>query len=187
LGLSVFDSAFRVHVKTSVETNQPVIGVIVDAPQSQLNEVAQAAKVRGIRASVAVDQPPGQATVAAILSTGSEPIPRLRKSGAFRWIATKSRLKKLVANLGLSRPFAYQPPGSGFSLGEYEAAKSVGGKPVRGKVVIDSASTIGELQRGEIVQVTISQPGDYIALDDLKLALARQHLTAQPVSSLLKR
>ena len=135
--------------------------------------------------SVAVDKPPSAEVVSQIRSLGSEPMPRLQRSGAFRWIATRSRLKRLVRQLGLGKPFPYQPPDGGFSVGEYEAAKRVGGRPVRGQVQIEAGSTIGRLTAGDLVEVHLDgSSGSLKALDELSLALRSQKLRGAPVSTL---
>ena len=178
----------RLKTADAVTTSQPVVGVIIDAPTSQIAAAAAAAKEHGIAASIAMESVPTAATITQIRSAGGEPLPQLQRSGAFRWIATRSRLNRLKHQLGLGRNFAYQPPTKGFSLAEYEAAKSLGGKAVKGKVTIDSHSVIGELQRGEIVLVSLDGSVDSLrALDSLRSALALQSLAAVPVSSLLKR
>ncbi|MCX6389887.1 MAG: hypothetical protein NT122_04525 [Solirubrobacterales bacterium] len=186
LGINLIGGPLRIKVATSLPTSQPLVGVILDAPQSQLTSASGEAKARGLAVSVAVDKPPSSDVVSRIRSLGSEPMPRLQRSGAFRWIATRSRLKRLVRQLSLGKPFPYQPPDSGFSVGEYEAAKRVGGRPVRGQVQIEAGSTIGTLTAGELVEVHLDgSSGSLKALDELSLALRSQKLRGAPVSTLL--
>ena len=187
-GFNLADGPLRLKTADAVSTSQPVVGVIIDAPTSQVAAAAAAAKEHGIAASIAMESLPAAATISQIRSAGGEPLPQLQRSGAFRWIATRSRLNRLKHQLGLGRTFPYQPPTKGFSVAEYEAAKSLGGRPVKGKVTIDSHSVIGELERGEIVLVSLDGSVDSLrALDSLRSALALQSLAAVPVSSLLKR
>jgi UDP-N-acetylglucosamine:LPS N-acetylglucosamine transferase len=186
-GFNLFDGPLRLKAVSSIPTSQPVAGVIIDGPQGSLPATAAGLNARGIRASVAVTQPQSRQSLLSITAAGSEPIPHLRKSGAFRWLATRSRLKQLIRDLQLRKPFAYQPPSRGFSIGEYEAAKSLGGKPVKGAVTVASGSTIGALSRGEIIVVVItSDPRSLGALDELRRALVTNHLRAVPVSELLR-
>ncbi len=94
----------------------------------------------------------------------------------------------MMSELGLVKPFPYEPPASGFSIGEYEAAKSVGGRPVKGHVEIDSRSVIGQLDRGEIVAVNLDgSVASLRALDSLRSALALQSLASVPVSALVRQ
>ena len=186
-GFNIFDGPLRLKAVSSIATSAPVAGIIVDGPQGTLAATAAALKARGIRASVAVSEPQSIRTLGTIRAAGSDLIPHLRKSGAFRWLATRSRLKALILDLQLHKPFAYQPPARGFSIGEYEAAKSLGGKPVKGEVTVTSQSTTGALSRGEIIVVVInSDPRSLGALDEIRRALARNHLRAVPVSELLR-
>ncbi|MEI7560104.1 MAG: glycosyltransferase [Actinomycetes bacterium] len=186
-GLNFLDGPLRLKVVSTLPTNQPIVGVIVDGPQSDLPATAAELKARNIRASLSVSQPQPQADLDAVRAAGSDAIPHLRKSGAFRWLATRSRLKRLIRDLGLSKPFAYEPPSRGFSLGEYEAAKSLGGKAVKGRILIDANTTIGELHPGELVTVVITGPAQsQAALGELKRALVAQHLRSVPVTDLLR-
>ncbi|MCX6388829.1 MAG: hypothetical protein NTX07_08910 [Solirubrobacterales bacterium] len=186
-GLNFLDGPLRLKVVSTLPTDQPVVGVIVDGPQTDLPATAAELKARNIRASLSISQPQPQADLDAVRAAGSDAIPHLRRSGAFRWLATRSRLKRLIRDLGLSKPFAYEPPSRGFSLGEYEAAKSLGGKAVKGRIMVDANTTIGELHPGELVTVVLTGAGQSrAALGELKRALAAQHLRAVPVTDLLR-
>jgi UDP-N-acetylglucosamine:LPS N-acetylglucosamine transferase len=186
-GFNFADGPLRLKTVTDIPTDQPIVAVIANGVEGSQAADAALLNAAGLHASVAVAKPLPAESVAAMKTAGSTPLPQLRKSGAVRWLATRARLKKLARNLGLSKPFAYQPPAKGFSVGEYEAAKSVGGKPVKGKIVVTANSTIGNLERGEIV--TIILPGgreSATAIDELKRALAKQHLRSVPLSELVK-
>jgi hypothetical protein len=186
-GFNFADGPLRLKTATTLTTDQPVVAVIADGVEGSQATDAALLKAAGLRASLAVAKPLPAESVTAVKTAGSTPLPQLRKSGAVRWLATRARLKKLARNLGLTKPFPYQPPAKGFSVGEYEAAKSLGGKPVKGKIVVTADSTIGDLERGEIV--TIILPGgtaSAAAIDELKRALAKQHLRSVPLSELIK-
>ena len=184
-GLDILGGPLRARTATSVPTGKPVVGVIVDAPQERLAQTAGQLKAEGLRASLAVTKPLPTPQIVAIRAAGSDLVPHLDKGGVFRWLATRSRLRKLIRDLQLHKPFAYQPPYKGFSLGEYEAARSVGGKPVKGKIIVDPTSTIGQLFKGEIVAVDLTSNGSAAAaIAELKRALAERHLRAVPVTEL---
>ena len=186
-GFNFADGPLRLKTVTSIPTDQPVVGVIADGPDGSEIETLAALRAAGIPSSVAVSKPLAPATVSAIAAQGGQAIPQLRKSGAVRWLATRSRLKKLARNLGLTKPFPYQPPVKGFSIGEYEAARTLGGKAVKGKIVITGDSTVGSLEAGEIVTIVISSSASAAAaIDELKRALERNHLRAVPVNQLVK-
>lgn len=181
------DGPLRLREATSLPATQPVVGVIIDAPPSGLVGVAAAARARGLRGSVAVDSLPPAEVIAAVRATGSEPMPRLRRSGAVRWLATRARLGRLASGLSLKRPFPYQPPVKGFGIGEYEAAKSLGGKAVTGKFMVDAGTTIGDLNRGDLIEVIVSSdPSSLSAFDKVAEALRAQGLRAEPVGVLLR-
>ena len=187
IGFNFADGPLRLKTVTSLPTNQPVVGVIADGPAGSEAQTLASLRAAGIQASVAVSKPLAPDSVAAIKANGASALPQLRKSGAVRWLATRSRLKKLARNLGLTKPFPYEPPAKGFSIGEYEAAKSLGGKAVKGKIVITGDSTVGSLEPGEIVTIVITNGASTAAaVDELKRALARNHLRAVPVNQLVK-
>ena len=186
-GFNFADGPLRLKTLTSLPTDQPVVAVIADGADGAQATDAAKLKAAGIRASLAVAEPLSDDSVAAVKAAGSAPLPQLKKSGAVRWLATRARLKKLARNLGLVKPFPYQPPLTGFSVGEYKAAKSLGGNPVKGRIVVTAASAVGDLQQGEIVTLVLAGGSDSVAaIDELKRALAKQHLRAVPVSDLLK-
>ena len=183
------EGPLRAKIMTSVPTKKPLVGVIIDTPQENVSLATESAQKRGLSVSVAVavNKPPTATEVAHIRANGAEPIPQLSRSGAVRWIATRSRLKRLIKQLGLSRPFPYQPPDKHFGVGEYEAARSLGGKPIEGKITVTAGTTIGDLSRGELVTVRLNgSPTSLRALDELGQALASQGLRAVPVSVLLR-
>ncbi len=187
LGFNVADGPLRLKTVTSIPTDQPVVGVIAVGPDGSETQTAATLKAAGINSAVAVSKPIAPEVVSQLKATGASVMPQLRKSGAVRWLATRSRLKKLALNLGLTKPFPYQPPAKGFSIGEYEAARSLGGKAVKGKIVVTGDSTIGDLDPGEIVTIFMSNGASSAsAVDELKRALIRNHLRAVPVNQLVK-
>ena len=88
---------------TVVTTDQPEVGVLIDAPASQVPAVARTLSSYGLHASFAVGQPSSPA-VTTVSSNHDQAMPRLPTSGLVRWLGARGELHKLHAADGLSAP-----------------------------------------------------------------------------------
>jgi processive 1,2-diacylglycerol beta-glucosyltransferase len=170
---------------TVVTTDQPEVGVLIDAPAAQVPAVARTLSAYGLHASFAV----GQASFGAVTTVSSnhdQVLPRLPTSGLVRWLGARGELHKLLELMGYRRHFLYAS--SGPSIGQWLVANGAGGRLVQGAVRLqDADDSLGSLRPGEVVEFKV---GSAQALEPLlgKLleGLREEHLTAVPVGRLMR-
>jgi UDP-glucose 4-epimerase len=173
------------HIRpvTAVATSRPEIGVLVDAPASQVPVVASDLSRRGIHVSFAIDR--GTASALVPLIYGDQVLPRLPNGGLVRWLGANGELRRLLRLLGPERPFLYASHGP--SVGQWLIAHGAGGRLVSGAVRLDDRDdTLGLLRPGEVVEITVTGQRQ-LAWDLVRLArsLRADHLTAVPVGRLM--
>jgi UDP-glucose 4-epimerase len=157
-GLSVIARAFpSTRPVTGVETSAPTVGLIVDAPASSAPDVARELQKDGATATIALTSPAPQEAVDAVHAAGSEVMPRLKPGGPVRWIGTRGQLGKTARGLGIHGHFYYVAPGKGFTLGQDLLGHSAGATPVSGAVKLSAGNTLGKLERGDLVEVTVGE------------------------------
>jgi UDP-N-acetylglucosamine:LPS N-acetylglucosamine transferase len=139
---------------TAVATTRPEVGLLIDVPPDSAAAVARQLSRRGLRASFAFSQSPGDETLRKLRHLGDGALPRLDAGGPFHSLGTKGRLTKDASALGLGKGFMYQP-GSDFTPTQYLLARAAGGSPVQGAAESDPGEAIGALRPGEVVQVNV--------------------------------
>ncbi len=170
---------------TAVATNRPEVGVLVDAPTIDIPTLARTLSGYGIHASFAVGRPSGT-LVTTVASQHDQPLPRLPNGGLVRWLGAGGQLDRLLDLMGEHHHFLYVS--SGPSLGQWLVAHGAGGSLVQGAVKLqDPHDSLGVLRAGEVVEVSVASPSEFVAvLDKLLLPGLRQdHLAAVPVGRLL--
>jgi hypothetical protein len=176
-----------VHMRpvTAVQTSRPEVGVLVDAPLTQLPAVISTLSQSGIHASVGLDRAPSTAAAVGFKRSGDQVVPRLNGGGLVRWMGTRGQLNRLVVRMGYGRHFLYAS--SGPSVGQWWLAHGAGGRLVGGAVKLsDRDDSVGALRRGEVVELTVDKASSFpqlIATLDRKLRA--QHLKAVPVGRLM--
>ena len=186
-GVSYTVASHISHIRpvTVVSTDHPEVGVLIDAPASQVPAVAQTLSSYGLHASFAVGQPSGT-VVTSVSSNHDQALPRLPTGGLVRWLGARGQLHKLLEMMGYRRHFLYAS--SGPSIGQWLVANGAGGKLVEGAVRLqDADDSLGSLRPGEVVEFSI---GSARALQPLlgKLleGLREEHLTAVPIGRLMQ-
>ena len=141
---------------------------------------------RGVSASFALEGAPTKSTLAALRGFGDEAIPKLGSGGPFHSLETRDRLSHAAVALGLGRNFLYEPDRD-FSIGQYLLAHAAGGSPVRGAAQVNPGDQVGDLRRGEIVEMSANpaSPAWPSTLDSLGRRLTRGGLTGVTVSELV--
>ena len=176
------------HIKpmTTVATNQPEVGVLVDASASQLPAIASLLSARDIHVSLGVDRAPSTATELGLRRLGDQVVPRLDGGGLVRWLGTRGTLDRLSDRMGYSRHFLYAS--SGPSVGQWLFAHGAGGRLVAGAVKLDDADdSIGSLRAGEVIELTVRGAGTLLPmLEKLDARLVAQHLRGVPVGRLVR-
>ncbi len=174
-----------VHMKpvTAVATSRPEVGVLIDAPASQIPTIADYLASRGIRASFAVAQS-GQETL--VVAYGDQAVPQLPKGGLVRWLGTRDRLRDLITQLGFHHHFIYAS--SGPSVGQWWMAHGAGGRLVAGAVRLsDGDDELGHLHAGEVIELSVTSSRQCSALiGKLDRGLLTEHLRAVPVGQLIR-
>jgi hypothetical protein len=147
---------FGLKELTTVATDTPSVGLVIDAPESQVPTLAARLARVHARGSFALVPSPSARTVAALAARGDEILPRLEGEKPTNLLAARRRLAREAHRLRLGRHFYYLAPDPGFTLAEYVAARSVGGTPVGAAVHVQRAQSVGgddELRAGAIVVV----------------------------------
>ncbi len=171
---------------TSVATDRPEVGLLIDAPLGTLPSVADTVASDGMHASFAVGgKPPGHPMVVAVPS-GDQAVPWLPGGGLVRWLGTRGVLHHWLNALGDGRHFLYAS--SGPSVGQWLFAHGAGGRLVGGAVRLsDSHDSLGRLHAGEVVELTVTSAAQLPAmLDKLRGELAADHLRAVSVAWLMR-
>ena len=149
---------------TSVATNRPEVGLLVDAPAQAVPSLASALAHQGIHASFAIAQAPARTELAAI-GTGNQAIPRLGGGGLWRWLETGDQLHRLNLPLGYSGRHHFVYASSGPSIGQWLMAHSAGGRLVGGAVRLRRpGDRLGPLRAGEVVEIDTSSPRAVVAI-----------------------
>jgi UDP-glucose 4-epimerase len=176
-----------VHMRpvTAVETTRPEIGLLVDAPASDVPTVASYLSANGVRGTFALNNPPTPAEM-SLFAYGDQAIPRLGGGGLVRWLETGDQLHDLSSPLGFSvRHFVYSS--SGPSVGQWWLAHNAGGRLVAGAVRLDDRDDHIKLRAGEVVEMSVSSlSAAENLIAKLRNQLAAQHLNAVPVGRLMR-
>src|SRR4051812_32026856 len=172
---------------TGVDTARPQVGLIVDAPASIAPQVGRELRRRGASASIALTGRPPKRTVAAVRTTGSDAVPRLRPGGPLRWMGTRGQIHGAAKQLGISGHVYYAVPGSGFTLAQDLLGHTAGASPVAGAVKVGPGTPIGSVDRGDLLEGAVDAGPGWRAWGDAVVEQVRARgLTAVPASRLLR-
>jgi UDP-glucose 4-epimerase len=176
-----------VHMKpvTTVATDRPEVGILVDAPSGQIPALAGMLAADGIHASFAVGQP-SSPLVSSVSDFHDQALPRLPAGGLVRWLGARGELHRLVALMGYRRHFLYASQGP--SVGQWLMAHGAGGRLVAGAVSLeDSDDALGFLRPGEVVEFKLTNAADLQPLlDKLVIGLRSEHLAAVSIGRLMR-
>jgi UDP-glucose 4-epimerase len=176
-----------VHMRpvTDVSTTRPEVGVLIDAPASEIPTIANDLANRGIRASFTMEQAayPQEPLVVAY---GDQAVPRLPNGGLVRWLGARDQLHDLMGMLGYGHHFLYAS--SGPSVGQWWMAHGAGGRLVAGAIRLnDKDDRIGHLRAGEVVELSVTKASQLtMLLGRLDRGLVTFHLRAVPVAQLIR-
>jgi len=141
---------------TTVSTDRPEVGLLIDAPARLVPALARDLSRDRAHASFAVTGGMSDSTLAGLTAARDEAIPRLKGSRFASWISTRGRLKRSARRLGFSGHFLYAVPHDGFTFGQYVLAYTAGGTPVSGAVrYTATGGRRGGLRAGEVVEVSL--------------------------------
>jgi hypothetical protein len=176
-----------VHMRpvTDVATTRPEVGVLVDAPASEIPTIANYLSEHGIRASFTMSQA-ADPQEPIVVAYGDQAVPRLPNGGLVRWLGARDQLHDLMGQLGYGHHFLYAS--SGPSVGQWWMAHGAGGRLVAGAVRLqDSDDSVGHLRAGEVVELECTSAKQLaILVGKLDRGLVTFHLRAVPVGQLLR-
>jgi UDP-glucose 4-epimerase len=177
-----------VHMKpvTAVSTTRPEVGVLVDAPASQLPAIAGTLAASDIHVSLGLDRAPSSAAELGFRHLGDQVVPRLDGGGLVRWLGTRGTLDRLSDRMGYGRHFLYAS--SGPSIGQWMLAHGAGGRLVAGAVKLeDRDDSVGLLHAGEVVELRVANANQLLPmLEKLNQRLVTQHLYGVPIGRLMR-
>ncbi len=176
-----------VHMRptTTVSTSRPEVGVLVNAPASEVPALARAFAAAGIRVSFTLNQAPTAAET-SLFSYGDQAIPLLPTGGLVRWLETREQLHRLLATMGFTHHFLYASNGP--SVGQWWLAHGAGGRLIAGAVKLsDTDDNVGRLHAGELIQLSLLHASSAaVLMQKLQIELAAEHLQAVPVGQLMR-
>jgi hypothetical protein len=184
---SAFAKLFGGGPTTSVSTKRPEVGLIVDTPVPMAAEVARELRRDGGSASIGLSGSVDASTLAEIRSSGSDALPRLKPGGPVRWMGTRSQVKRLARDLGVTGHIYYGAPAHGFTYTQSLLAHTAGASAVRGQVQVVGLEAIERVDRGDIVELSVSGPDWRTRVRAVCDQLRGRHLSAIPADDLLRR
>ncbi len=175
----------HINPVTAVSTDHPEVGVLIDAPGSQIPALADLLSSYGVHASFALAQPSSPVTT-SVSSYGDQTLPRLPTGGLVRWLGTRGQLRRLIDSMGYQHHFLYSS--SGPSLGQWLFAHGAGGRLVAGAVRLqDRDDTLGPLKPGEVIEFSFRTPSQFAPLlVKLLNGLREDHLAAVSLGRLMR-
>ncbi len=182
---SLVSHLIHMRATTAVETSRPEIGVLVDAPTTNVGALADRLAAQGIHVSFALSHPPAESQL-GFLRLGDQCVPRLPGGGLVRWIGTPGQLHRWSSDQ-LGNPHHFLYVSSAPDIGQWWLAHGAGGRLVGGAVRIDdSRDPFGQLRRGEVVELSARSVAQLVPLlSKLQTRLRTEHLHAVSVGRLL--
>jgi UDP-N-acetylglucosamine:LPS N-acetylglucosamine transferase len=176
----------RVHPLTHVSTNQPDVGIIVQAPARDLTLVAAELAGHGIHASFADDGGvPARETILRLHALGDQLMPEVGPGTALlRWVRTRAKLRSQAHALGLHHHFYFLQPQGGLTVGQLVMARTAGATPVKGALRLNATSALpqGRRRAGEILVVTVDgSPSSLLGVERIVSRLGADGLGAEPL------
>jgi hypothetical protein len=171
---------------TSVSTSRPQVGVIVDAPTAMAADVARELRRDGAAASVALSGSVDRSTLAAIRTSGSDALPRLKPGGPVRWVGTRSQVKRLARAFGVTGHIYYSVPAHGYTYTQSLLAHTAGASAVRGQVQLASSDALKHVDRGDIIELGVDGADWRVRLRAVCEQLRLAKLRAVPADQLLR-
>jgi UDP-glucose 4-epimerase len=179
--------AFGGGPTTSIKTDRPEVGLLVDAPPQLAAAVANELRRRGGGASIALNGEVAPATIATVKSAGSDALPRLKPGGPVRWVGTRQQIKHMANELGVSGHIYYEAPRHGFTYTQSFLGRTAGASALKGRIRVAGPTDLTRLRRGDIVEISVSSGPEWRStVDWLCDQLRARHLRAVPADMLLR-
>ena len=143
-----------------VKTERPLVGLVLATPERETRQLAVLLARRHVHASFADTATPSAQTLGALTRLGDETLPTLKSEQTTRLLSARQRLLREARRLELRGHFYFLAPHH-FSLAEYIATRSIGGRPVEGAIRLRAAQPApmdDELRAGAIIIVSVDPP-----------------------------
>ena len=101
-------------------------------------------------------------------------------------MGTRSQVKRLGRDLGVTGHIYYEAPAKGFTYTQNLLAHTAGASAVRGQIRLAGTGPIGHIDRGDIIQVTLTESSWRDRLAALCSQLHARHLRAVPADDLIR-
>jgi processive 1,2-diacylglycerol beta-glucosyltransferase len=181
----------RVHPLTYVPTDQPDVGIIVQAPARDVTLVAAELAGRGIHVSFADDGGvPARATILRLHSLGDQLMPEVGPgTSLLRWVRTRAKLRSQAHALGLHHHFYFLQPRGGLTVGQLVLARTAGATPVKGSLRLNATGALpqGRRRAGEILVVTVDgSASSLLGVERIVSWLGADGLGAEPLGWLTR-
>ncbi len=182
---AVWAKVLHVHELVHVTTNQPDVGVIVQAPAADIPELAAKLSSRGIHVSFADDlSVPSQARIGQLRSFRDELLPEIPGSAPLHWLRTRSLLRAQAKALGLRHRFYYLRPPGGLSVGQLVLARTDNAIPVEGALRLSATAPLPQraLRAGDVLVVELDgSPASVTGLERIVSWLSSYKLGVEPL------
>ncbi len=169
---------------THVPTSRPQVALVVDAPVSDISQVAAELRRQGATASFGVSSAPSPRVTNAAAHGGLELMPSLPGGEPVRWLSTGRRLSRMRDALGLPRRFRYLLPPSDITLGEYLLARKGGGQATAPRLTISSVTALRSrsVSRGDVIALRLAGPPAGVAREVDSMIVRLRTLGLEPSS-----
>jgi UDP-N-acetylglucosamine:LPS N-acetylglucosamine transferase len=177
-----------VHPLKRVATTQPDVGLVLQAPASDVVLVASDLRAQGIRASFADNGAHAPGTIARLRALGDELVPEVPRSGSlFRWVRTRGSLDAQARALGLHHRFYFLQPPGGLTVGQLVLARTTGALPVAGSLRLSARGALPQrpMRAGDVLVVSVDGSGASLrGVERVVSWLRSGGLSVEPLGSL---
>ena len=185
---SVAAKVLDVHELARVSTHEPVVGLVVDAPQRELAAVATRLAGSGVHVTLADGaKVPTRGRISSVRALGDELLPEVPASGPLRWERTRGTLGSQARALGIHGRYFYLRPRGGLSVGQLVLARTAGATPVKGALRVSATARLRrhQLRAGDVVVVELDGSAASLAgLERMASTLESDGLRPEPLGSL---
>ncbi len=185
---SVAAKVLDVHELAHVRTDQPVVGLVVHAPATQLAVVATRLAEAGMHVTLGDGaRVPSESRISSLRALGDELLPEVPASAPLRWERTRGTLGRQARALGLHGRFFYLRPRGGLSVGQLVLARTAGATPVKGALRVSATARVRrrQLRAGDVVVVELDGSAASLAgLERIASTLESDGLRPEPLGSL---
>jgi UDP-N-acetylglucosamine:LPS N-acetylglucosamine transferase len=183
---SIAAAMLKARPVRSIATQSHRAALVVRTPAAAAGAVALRLRQDGVHASLAVVDPPPQASVDAVSAAGDELLPELERAGAVRWTTTRHVLGRSARELGSGRPRFFLTAARGPSVGQVLLGWTARARAVVGDVQVAVGQPLqGPVRPGDVVVASAGGSAPSLrTLDRLVVALRSDGVVPVPLTVL---